>query len=71
MWRRFVPQMQALHNTALKVASEIGENVHALRFDYGVSGSGPSIAAAAHPNAEEHREYANAIIEYIKENKLL
>lgn len=56
---------------AEKIATELGITAYAMTHKYGVSGSGPSIAAAAHPNKDEHREYANAITQYIKDNNLL
>lgn len=56
---------------AAKMSETFGETCHAMTHAYGVSGSGPSIAAAAHPNKDEHRAYADAITQYIKDNNLL
>lgn len=56
---------------AKKVALDLGMESHGMTYDYGRSGSGPSIAAAAHPDKDEHRAYADAITKYIKDNNLL
>jgi len=67
----WVGKNQKFYDCALELAEAYGDNCHAVLHKYGVSGSGPSIAAAAHPNAEEHRAYADAITQYIKDNNLL
>ena len=56
---------------AKSVAAELGVTHYAMTYNYGVSGSGPSIAAAAHPSKDEHRTYADAITKFIKDNSLL
>lgn len=58
-------------SAAQNVASNLGISSYAMTYNYGVSGSGPSVAGPAHPNKEEHRAYADAIIQYIKNNNLL
>lgn len=56
---------------AEQIATDLGITPYAMTHKYGVSGSGPSIAGAAHPDKEEHRAYADAITQYIKDNNLL
>ena len=67
----WVGKNERFYQASKNVAAELGANHDAVLHNYGVSGSGPSIAGAAHPNKDEHRVYADAITKHIKDNNIL
>ena len=67
----WVGRREKFYDCAVAIGSEIGDNCHALLVQWESSGSSPAAAVSPHPTAQEHRDLADTISQYIREHKLL